>query len=87
MNPPGQASGTTLAHVPVPLHVLAMNMPLLQEAQDVPAAVSWQAPPAAQLPVFPHRGAAAHCPAGAGVPGVMLTQVPFIPPVREAVHA
>jgi len=53
----------------------------------VPEAACWQTPPAAQLPVLPQGGAAAHWPAGAGVPAVMSAQVPSGAFVSEAAQA
>jgi hypothetical protein len=58
-----QAPAVPAVQVPVPLHEPAgVNELPVQDAvpQDVVAAVSWQTPPAAQLPVKPHGGAAVH---------------------------
>ena len=61
--------GVPAPHVPVPLQVPALVSVLpeqVAEPQAVLDAACWQTPPAAQLPVFPHGGAAVHWPAGAG---------------------
>ena len=62
--PPAQAPVVPLAHVPEPVHVLAVVSVLPVHAaappHTVPDAFSSQTPPKAQLPVFPHGGAAVH---------------------------
>ena len=55
-----------------PVHDAAAPQVALAEA-------SWQAPAPLQVPVLPHGGAAAHCPAGALVPAGMLVHVPALP--------
>jgi hypothetical protein len=57
------------------------------DPQLVVDVASWQTPPAAQLPVNPHGGAAVHWPDGAAVPPVTLAHVPLVPPVSVAEHA
>jgi hypothetical protein len=50
-------------HVPVPLHepTGVSELPTHDAVPHVTVvAASWHAPPAAQLPVFPHGGAAVH---------------------------
>jgi hypothetical protein len=82
--------GVPAPHVPVPLQVPALVSVLpeqVAEPQAVLDAACWQTPPAAQLPVFPHGGAAVHWPAGAGAPDVTAAQVPLGEPVKAMVHA
>jgi hypothetical protein len=74
----------------VPLHV-APGVSVLPEHEavphEVPALVCSQAPFAAQLPSLPQGGAAAHWPAGAGVPASWVAHVPFDWPVSVIEHA
>jgi hypothetical protein len=77
-------------HMPEPLHVPAVvRLPFEHtgELHMVPEVTCSQSPPAAQLPSLPHGGAAVHWPAGAGVPAVMLAQVPSMLPVSAIEHA
>jgi hypothetical protein len=87
---PRQSSGAA-AQSPMPSHVPAgvkaapLHDPLPPHA--VPEATCSQTPPAAQLPVFPQGGLAAHWPGGAAVPGVAYAQLPSGAPVSAIVHA
>ena len=70
---PGQGAATPALQVPVPLqYAMGVNVEPEHAAAPHVAAVDTcsHAPPAAQLPSLPQGGAAAHCPAGAGVPGL-----------------
>jgi hypothetical protein len=53
---------------------------------DALAAASWQPPAPLQVPVLPHGGAAAHCPAGAAAPAAMSVHVPALPVRLHAAH-
>jgi hypothetical protein len=50
------------------------------------AAATWQPPEPLQAPVLPHGGAAAHCPAGAGLPAATSVHVPTLPARLHAAH-
>jgi hypothetical protein len=88
--PPWQAAVTPATHAPLPLQAPALvSWPLLHDAppQGIPEATCSHTPPAAQLPVSPQGGLAAHWPVGAAVPAVTDAQVPSDEPVSAIVHA
>jgi hypothetical protein len=87
---PGQGAAVAVLHEPEPLQVVAgvsIPFPHMAAPQEMLVAASSHAPPAPHLPSLPHGGAAVHCPAGAGLPGVMLEQVPSATPVSARVQA
>ena len=76
---------TAAGQAPVPLQVAgAVNVLPAQLAlrQTVVAGATWQTPPAAQRPVLPQGGAAAHWPVGAGVPAASGVQLPGLVPLQ-----
>jgi hypothetical protein len=86
----GQAPAVPAVHVPVPLQspVGVSSLPVHDAVPQLTVlAACSQVAPAAQLPVFPHGGAAVHWPVGAAVPAVMSPHVPLVPPVSAAEHA
>jgi hypothetical protein len=90
MRPPAHGIALPPLHVPDPSHMPpVLRVPPEHDAapHEVPAAICSQVPPVAHLPVFPHGGAATHCPAGAAVPAGRLAHVPLATPVSAIVHA